>query len=77
MIEFSALVINFRRNRIEEAKCVICIGPGNYKIIYEKIDYILDNKKIKLLGSNGRKYLEENLAKEVSIAKYKETIVSI
>jgi glycosyltransferase involved in cell wall biosynthesis len=63
---------------IEEANCGICIEPGNYEIIYEKINYILNNKeKIKLLGSNGREYLEQNLAKEVSIAKYKETILSI
>ena len=61
---------------VEECNCGVCIEPGNYKEISNKINYILNNKEeIKILGFNGRKYLETNLTKEVSINKYKENIL--
>lgn len=61
---------------VEECNCGVCIEPGNYKEISNKINYILNNKEeIKTLGFNGRKYLETNLTKEVSINKYKENIL--
>ena len=63
---------------VEECKCGICIKPGDYTEIQNKINYILNNKEmIKSLGENGRKYLESNLTKDVSINKYKEIILSI
>lgn len=63
---------------VEECNCGVCIEPGDYKEISEKIKYILNNKdEIKHLGQNGRIYLENNLTKDVSINKYKETILSI
>lgn len=63
---------------VEECNCGVCIEPGNYKEISNKIEYILDNKEeIRTLGSNGRKYLETNLTKEVSINKYKKSILSL
>lgn len=63
---------------VEECNCGVCIEPGNYKEISNKIQYILDNKdEIRTLGSNGRKYLETNLTKEVSINKYKKSILSL
>lgn len=61
---------------INDAKCGICMEPGNYEVIYEKINYILEHKEeIRSLGNQGRIYLEKNLAKEVSIEKYKEIIL--
>lgn len=61
---------------VEESNCGVCIEPGNYKEISNKINYVLNNKsKIKSLGFNGREYLEINLTKEVSINKYKENIL--
>lgn len=63
---------------VEECKCGVCIEPGNYKEISRNIEYILNNKElIKSLGQNGRKYLEVNLTKDVSINKYKDTILSL
>lgn len=63
---------------VDECNCGVCTEPGNYNEIYNKIEYILNNKeKVKSLGQNGRKYLEMNLTKEVSINKYKNTILSV
>lgn len=63
---------------LEECNCGVCVEPSDYEGIYEKINYVLDNKnEMKNLGLNGRKYLENNLTKEVSINKYKDSILSI
>ena len=63
---------------VEDCNCGVCIEPGNYKEISNNIEYILNNKEeIRLLGLNGRQYLESNLTKEVSINKYKENILAI
>lgn len=63
---------------LESSNCGVCSDPGDYEDIYTKIQYILDNKKnISDLGRHGRKYLEDNLSKEISILKYKETILSV
>ena len=63
---------------VDECNCGLCVEPGNYDEIYKKIDFILNNKEeIKRLGINGRNYLESNLTKDVSINKYKNTIVSL
>ncbi|MEG2789459.1 MAG: glycosyltransferase family 4 protein [Romboutsia sp.] len=63
---------------VEECNCGICIQPGDYGEIENKIKYILNNKEeIKSLGTNGRIYLESNLTKDVSINKYKESILAI
>lgn len=63
---------------VEESNCGVCSEPGNYKQISQNLRYILENKlEVQLLGINGRKYLEANLTKDVSINKYKETILSL
>lgn len=63
---------------VEEANCGICIDPGNYEEIYEKINIMLkDYKNIKQLGINGRVYLDNNLKKDISINKYKDEILEI
>ncbi|MDO5010171.1 MAG: glycosyltransferase family 4 protein [Intestinibacter bartlettii] len=61
---------------VEECNCGICVEPGDYEGIKNKITNIIENKeKIKLLGEKGRIYLENNLTKDVSINKYKEEIL--
>ena len=63
---------------VDECNCGLCTEPGNYDEIHNIIRYILDNKeKVKALGQNGREYLEKNLTKDVSINKYKNTILSL
>lgn len=63
---------------IEESGCGICSEPEDYEDIYIKIKYILDNKQLaEMIGEKGRKYLEKNLTKELSISKYRESILSI
>lgn len=63
---------------IEESGCGICSEPEDYEDIYIKIKYILDNKQLaEVMGEKGRKYLEKNLTKELSISKYRESILSI
>lgn len=63
---------------VEESNCGVCSEPGNYKQISKNLRYILENtSEVQMLGINGRKYLEANLTKDVSINKYKETILSL
>ena len=63
---------------VDECNCGLCTEPGNYDEIYNKINYILDNKeKVINIGENGRKYIEKKLTKDVSINKYKNTILSL
>lgn len=63
---------------LEESKCGVCAEPGSYKEIEENINYVIEHKEeIKEMGRNGRVYLEKYLVKEVSINKYKESILSI
>lgn len=63
---------------VEECNCGICVEPSDYEGIYEKINYVLNNKsELKALGQKGRIYLEENLTREVSINKYRDNILSV
>lgn len=64
---------------IDDADCGICVTPENYTDIENAISYILNEKnaKLKELGRNGRRYLEENLTKEVAIEKYLSVIDNI
>ncbi len=63
---------------VEEAGCGLCTEPGNYKGVYNIIKKFIDNKdSIDEMGIKGRKYLETNLTKSVSINKYKSEILSL
>lgn len=63
---------------LEDANCGICSEPGDYEAMQKNIQYILENKDlVTSLGINGRAYLEQNLAKEVSILKYQQNILSV
>ena len=62
---------------IEKAKCGKCVEPKNYtgfsKLIH---DFYIDKDNVHNWGLKGRKYLEENLSKNISISKYKELFES-
>ena len=63
---------------IEETECGLVCEPGNYKIIEENIRWFIENagtETIERMGQNGRRYLLENLTKEMSIEKYKRAVL--
>lgn len=65
-------------NIIEKSKCGLLSETGNYDDVKKKLDYVIKNKeKFVKKYSTGRKYLEENLAKDKSINKYKKEIGKI
>ena len=63
---------------IEETECGLVCEPGNYKIIEENIRWFIENagtEAIERMGQNSRRYLIENLTKEMSIEKYKRAVL--
>ncbi len=65
---------------LEDAGCGIVSEPGDYKAFEENIRYFIDHRlddSIIEMGTKGRKYLEANLTKELSIRKYSEIIKSL
>ncbi len=64
---------------VEEAECGKVVSPEEYEAIKALIaDFIrLKNDEMLIkMGENGRKYLTDNLTKDVSIKKYREEILS-
>lgn len=67
------------RMLIEETNCGVCCEPGDYQGIENMIFDIISNystEKLTELGNNGRKYLVDNLTKDISIDKYTKEILS-
>lgn len=65
------------RNLIEESNCGKCCEPGDYVEVANIISWYIENagsEEIKQMGMRGRKYLEENLTKSLSINRYAEEI---
>lgn len=63
---------------IQDSDSGLLTEPGDYEQIEELIKYAIKNQDvISEMGRNGRKYLEENLTKEVSISKYKEELLML
>jgi glycosyltransferase involved in cell wall biosynthesis len=63
---------------VEESNCGLCTDPGDYNGVFNTINYILENKhQMQRLGVNGRRFLEQNLTKNVAIEKYKENILNL
>ncbi|MCB2289993.1 glycosyltransferase family 4 protein [Clostridium sp. CS001] len=63
---------------IESTKCGVCCEPGDYEELHKLLYSIIKNRKtIKDKGVLGRVYLEENLKKELSVLKYKQSIHGI
>lgn len=65
------------RELIEECNCGQCCEPGDYIEIADIIRWYIEHAgtcEVKVMGENGRKYLEEKLTKDVSVGKYIEAI---
>lgn len=65
---------------VEECGCGKCVDPGDYKAIEELTkEFIQGRNSVKqsFMGKAGREYLEKNLTKDISIAKYRDTILQI
>lgn len=68
------------RMLIDEIGCGKCCEPGNYAEVVDIIRWFIDNAGTdveKQMGMEGRKYLEKNLTKDVSIRKYIEEIQAL
>ena len=57
------------RNLIEECSCGKCCEPGMYDEIEKLIRWFIKNDSAEM-GYRGRKYIENNLSKSISIEKY-------
>lgn len=56
---------------IDEIGCGKCCEPGDYANIEGVLRwFIMNSNEIREMGVLGRKYLEENLTKDMSIGKY-------
>lgn len=63
------------RNIIEETGCGYVVSPKDYAGIEKLIKkYLNEAENLEEMGMKGRKYLEQNLAKNVSIEKYKKEL---
>lgn len=65
---------------IEETKGGLLSNPGDYDSIEKNINWFINNAnsdELKNMGNRSRKYLEENLTKDISINKYKKEILKI
>ena len=68
------------RGLIEECGCGKCCEPGDYAEVAELIHWYIENActgELERMGMNGRKYLEENLTKDVSVGKYISNIKNL
>lgn len=68
------------RSLIEEINCGKCCEPGSYSDVEKIIRWYINNSntdEIKKMGINGRRYLEKNLTKDVSVKKYIEEILKL
>nr|WP_285890904.1 glycosyltransferase family 4 protein [Mesobacillus maritimus] len=64
---------------IQRSDCGKVVNPQDYKGITEAIEcfYKMKKENLQQLGLNGRKYLEKNFKKEISIGKYKEILKKV
>lgn len=63
---------------IESIGCGKCCRPGDYSEIEKLMKWFIENGtslEIKNMGMQGQEYLVQNLTKDISIAKYKKTIL--
>lgn len=68
------------RMLIDEIGCGKCCEPGDYVEVADIIRWYIENADTgeeKKMGLKGRKYLEENLTKDISVQKYKKAITAI
>ncbi len=68
------------RGLIEECNCGKCCEPGDYVEVADIIRWYIENAgtgEVDEMGQNGRRYLEQNLTKNVSIKKYITEILKL
>lgn len=68
------------RGLIEECNCGKCCEPGDYVKVAVIIGWYIENAdsaKVKQMGMNGRKYLEEKLTRDVSVNRYAKEILEL
>ncbi|WP_378950810.1 glycosyltransferase family 4 protein [Pelosinus sp. sgz500959] len=64
---------------MEETQCGLVCEPGDYEQVDRNIRWFInhaDDEEISTMGRRGREFLEKNLAKDVSVKKYIEEILS-
>lgn len=65
---------------VEECNCGKCCEPGDYEEVDNLIRWYIDNvgsEEEKQMGIRGRRYLEKNLTRSVSVRKYMEEILML
>ena len=63
---------------IETANCGICVQAEDNESLKEAILYLYKNEiKAKVMGRNGRKFIMENLTRDIGTAKYIEALETI
>ena len=68
------------RGLIEECNCGKCCEPEDYVEVADIIRWYIENAdsdEVKQMGANGRKYLEENLTRDVSVQRYADEILRL
>lgn len=68
------------RDLIEKCNCGKCCEPGDYAGVEKLIKWYIENansNEVRQMGMNGRRYLEKNLARDISIKKYAEEILRL
>lgn len=61
---------------IEECNCGVCIEPGKYELIYDELSNVINNiDEYKMLGINGKEYVDRYIKKNVAIKKYIKEII--
>ena len=68
------------RSLIEDSGCGKCCEPGDYVEVADLIRWYIEKAgtgEVEQMGKNGRKYLEENLTKDISVNKYIGSILQI
>ncbi len=63
---------------IERSGNGLCCEPGDYDQIEKMISWFIEKagtEELEIMGKKGRRYLEKNLTKELSIEKYKRSIL--
>ena len=68
------------RTLIEDCQCGLCCAPEDYTAVEKILEkYITEYSLTKLdeMGMRGRKHLEMNLTKDISVKKYRESILQM
>ena len=65
---------------IEECGCGVCCEPGEYKEVMKQIAWFIEkagSEELTAMGRSGRAYLEKNLTRDASVAKYEKEILAL